>query len=300
MEIHHLKTFIAIAEYGTFGAAGKVVGLTQSAVSQQIKIIEEHLMVNLFDRTVRPPALTVHGLTLLEGARRIVKEYEITVRATKGEKISGSLVLGAIRTSFTGALPKALSNLRERYPQIHIHAQTMDSSELVSMVTTGRIDAAIIPSGIQLKDNISWVPFAVEPLVVISNVEVKKKTDKEILENAPFIKFSRNVITAGLINEELHKRNINVHVEMNIDSFAGIVRMVSHGFGVSVVPEQAKGDPLPVNIQKVPFGKPPINRILGIIRQKESRKRNIVSALYNELYELCGSTSSDLSSNDQS
>lgn len=298
MDVHHLKTFIAIAEYGTFGAAGKVVGLTQSAVSQQIKAIEEHLNVNLFDRTVRPPALTVHGVTLLEGARRIVKEYEITVRATKGERLSGNLVLGAIRTSFTGALPKALSNLRERYPQIRIHAQTLDSPDLVSMVTTGRLDAAIIPNGIPLKDDISWIPFAVEPLVVISNMEIRGKSDKEVLENAPFIKFSRKVITAGLINEELHKRKINVHTEMNIDSFAGIIRMVAHGLGVSVVPEQAQGDPFPAHIQKIPFGKPQINRILGIIYQKDSPKRSIVSALYNELYEICGTSSSILSQMD--
>ena len=116
MDIYYLKTFIAIAENGTFGAAGRVVGLTQSAVSQQIKTIEEQLGVDLFDRAVRPPALTVHGLTFLEGARRIVKEFEATTRATKGEKLSGNLILGAIRTSFTGALPKALSDLRKWYP----------------------------------------------------------------------------------------------------------------------------------------------------------------------------------------
>ncbi len=295
MDIDHLGTFIAIAENKTFGAAGKVVGLTQSAVSQQIRTIEDQLGVKLFDRSVRPPALTVQGLTLLEGARRVVREYENTARATKGERLSGNLVLGAIRTSFTGALPKALSNLRERYPQLRIHAQTLDSADLVSMVTAGRLDAAIIPSGIQLKDNIIWFPFAEEPLIVISSGDVKGKSDKEILENAPFIKFSRKVITARLINEEIHKRNINVHVEMNIDSFVGIIRMVSHGLGVSVVPEQAKGALLPGNIQKVPFGVPPIKRVLGIIRLRESNKSNIVSALFNELFEVCGSVSTELS-----
>jgi len=291
MDIHHLKTFIAIAENGTFGAAGKVVGLTQSAVSQQIKTIEDQLGVNLFDRTIRPPALTVHGLTLLEGAWRIVREYEITARATKGEKISGSLILGSIRTSFTGALPKALSNLRERYPHIRIHAQTLDSTELVSRVKAGRMDAAIVPGGIHLKEQIVWIPFAEEPLVVISNMEIRGKTDKEVLESSPFIKFSRKVLSANLINEEIRRRNINVEVEMNIDSFAGIVRMVSHGLGVSVVPEQAGGDAFPANIRKIPFGAPQIKRTLGIIYPLESPKSNIILALHTELCGLCGYTS---------
>lgn len=294
MEIDHLKSFIAITENGTFGAAGKVVGLTQSAVSQQVKTIEEQLGVKLFDRKVRPPALTVQGFTFLDGAKRIVREYEVTARATKGENISGNLILGAIRTSFIALLPKALSSLRERYPQLRVHAQTLDSYDLVSMVTAGRLDVAIIPSNIQLNDNILWLPFAIEPLIVISNKEVKGKTDKYILENSPFIRFSRKVPSANLVNEELRKRNINVHVEMNIDSYAAIIQLVSHGLGVSVVPEQARGVAFPPNIQKLPFGNPPLNRQLGIIYQKESTKNNIISALYSELCEFCGFKSSAL------
>ena len=53
MDIRHLKTFIAIADYGTFGAAGEVVFLSQSAVSQQVRTIEEFFGFKIFDRTVR-------------------------------------------------------------------------------------------------------------------------------------------------------------------------------------------------------------------------------------------------------
>ena len=81
---------------------------------------------------------------------------------------------------------------------------------------------------------------------------------------------------------------------MNIDSYAAIIQLVSHGLGVSVVPEQARGEDFPLNIRKVPFGIPPIKRLLGIIHQKESTKGNIISALYNELCELCGFKFSNL------
>ncbi len=294
METDYLKTFIAIAERGTFGAAGKIVGLTQSAVSQQIKSIEELLGVKLFDRTVRPPGLTVQGLTFLEGARKIVSDYEIIASTIKGEKLSGNLLLGAIRTSFIGALPMALSNLKERYPQLHVNARTLDTTEIVSSVTAGRLDAGIIPLIPQLKDDISWKPFAVEPLVVISNTDTAGKTDRDILENFPFIKFSRKVISARLINDEIRKRNINVQIEMNIDSFAAILHMVSHGLGVSVVPDQARRADFPSNIHKTPFGNPPVKRVLGIIYQKETTKRDIISVLHSELCNLCGFATSGL------
>ena len=294
MEIDYLKTFIAIAERGTFGAAGKMVGLTQSAVSQQIKSIEEQLGVKLFDRTVRPPGLTVQGLTFLEGARKIVSEYEVTARTIKGEKLSGNLLLGAIRTSFIGALPMALSNLKERYPQLRVNAHTLDTTEIISTVTAGRLDAGIIPLGIQLQDHISWKPFAVEPLVVISNTDTTGKTDRYILENFPFIKFSRKVLSAKLVDDEIQKRKIGVMIEMNIDSYAAILQMVSHGLGVSVVPDQARRADFPSNIHKTPFGNPPVKRVLGIIYQKETTKRDIISLLHSELCDLCGFTASSL------
>jgi DNA-binding transcriptional LysR family regulator len=294
MEIDYLKTFIAIAERGTFGAAGKMVGLTQSAVSQQIKSIEEQLGVKLFDRTVRPPGLTVQGLTFLEGARKIVSEYEVTARTIKGEKLSGNLLLGAIRTSFIGALPIALSNLKERYPQLRVNAHTLDTTEIISTVTAGRLDAGIIPHGIQLQDDISWKPFAVEPLVVISNTDTTGKTDRYILENFPFIKFSRKVLSAKLVDDEIRKRKIGVMIEMNIDSYAAILQMVSHGLGVSVVPDQARRADFPSNIHKTPFGNPPVKRVLGIIYQKETTKRDIISLLHSELCDLCGFTASSL------
>ena len=294
MEIDYLKTFIAIAERGTFGAAGKMVGLTQSAVSQQIKSIEEQLGVKLFDRTVRPPGLTVQGLTFLEGARKIVSEYEVTARTIKGEKLSGNLLLGAIRTSFIGALPMALSNLKERYPQLRVNAHTLDTTEIISTVTAGRLDAGIIPLGIQLQDHISWKPFAVEPLVVISNTDTTGKTDRYILENFPFIKFSRKVLSAKLVDDEIRTRKIGVMIEMNIDSYAAILQMVSHGLGVSVVPDQARRADFPSNIHKTPFGNPPVKRVLGIIYQKETTKRDIISLLHSELCDLCGFTASSL------
>ena len=294
MDIDYLKTFIAIAEHGTFRAAGKIVGLTQSAVSQQIKSVEEQLGVKLFDRTVRPPGLTVQGLTFLEGARKIVGEYETAARVTKGEKLYGNLLLGAIRTSFIGALPMALSNLKERYPQLHINAHTLDTPEIISSVTAGRLDAGIIPHGLILKDDISWKPFAVEPLVVISNTDMTGKTDRYILENFPYIKFSKKVISADQINNEIRKRNINVQIEMNIDSFAAILQMVSHGLGVSVVPDQARRADFPSNIHKTPFGNPPVKRVLGIIYRKETTKRDIISLLHSELCDLCGFAASGL------
>ncbi len=289
MDIRHLKTFIAIDDHGTFGAAGKAVGLTQSAISQQVRAIEEHLNVKVFDRTVRPPALTVHGIAVLERARKIVAEYDhISSIVTTGE-LAGSLILGTIRSSFAGILPKALSTLRDRYPQLRIRVNTDDSAGLASMVLTGRLDAAIIPEKTMVKERLRWMPFSVEPLKVIVLEDMKGDTDEELLENYPYIRFKRDAPVAHLIDNEVRHRKIKVTEEIQTDTFAAIIRMVSYGLGVGIVPEQAMENPFPSNIRAVPFGNPPIQRKVGVICLEDTTKLRIVEALHRELWLLSGS-----------
>jgi len=289
MDIRHLKTFIAIADYGTFGAAGEAVFLSQSAVSQHVRIIEESLGFKIFDRTVRPPALTERGVMLLESAKKIVKEYERMTQNLTGDGLSGRLSLGTIRASFKGALPKALLILRHRYPQLRIHVKTAVSTDLITSVETGRLDAAIIPSGTTVKRNLCWLPYTNEPLVVVADINTKGNTDIELLENSPYIKYFSHSSAALIIDKEFLRRNIHVHSRIDIDALEPIIRMVEHGLGVSVLPEPVGGEPFPPNIRKIPFGDPPLKRQLGIIYQKSSTKEKVISVLHNELFKLSGS-----------
>jgi DNA-binding transcriptional LysR family regulator len=289
MDIRHLKTLVAIADYGTFGAAGDAVFLSQSAVSQQVRAVEEFLGFKIFDRTVRPPALTARGAMLVESAKKIVKEYEGIIQHLTGDELSGSLSLGAIRASFKGALPKALTILRHRYPQLHVHVQTAVSTDLIVSVETGRLDAAIIPSGATLKKNLCWRPYANERFVVLADINAKGHTDKELLENSPYIKYFSHSSAALMIDREFLRRNIRVNSRIDIDALEPIIGLVEQGLGVSVVPEPAGSGPMSPNIRRIPFGDPPLKRQLGIIYQKSSAKEKIISVLHNELFKLSGS-----------
>jgi DNA-binding transcriptional LysR family regulator len=254
-----------------------------------VRIIEESLGFKIFDRTVRPPALTAPGAMLLEGARKIVKEYDRIIRNLTGDGLSGRLSLGTIRASFKGALPRALAILRHRYPQLRIHVQTAVSTDLITSVESGRLDAAIIPSGTTVKKNLCWLPYTNEALVVVADINTKGNTDIELLENSPYIKYFSHSTAALMIDKEFLRRNIHVHSRIDIDALEPIIRMIEHGLGVSVVPEPVGGEPFPPNIRKIPFGDPPLKRQLGIIYQKSSTKEKVISVLHNELFKLSGS-----------
>lgn len=289
VDIRQLKTLIAIADHGTFRGAADAVGLTQSAVSQHIRAVEDDLQLRLFDRSQRPPKLTVQGQTLVEAARKLVDEYERIVSNLSEGRLVGALHLGAIRTAPFSALPEALVVLRERFPELRIHVLTGDTTELPGMVMTGRIDAAIVPGEANLPREYRWMPFAVEPMWVIAPIHAEGATDRELLEGYPFIRFNRPVPSAYAIEQEIRRREIQVSEVMAIDSFAGIVEMVTHGLGVSVVPQQSYYRPFPPGIRHVAFGEPPISRTVGIIDKRGGGKSLLVDALHAELWRLSGS-----------
>lgn len=288
VDIRQLRTLIAIADHGTFGSAADAVGLTQSAVSQHIRAIEDDLQLRLFDRTQRPPRLTLQGQTLVEAARKLVCQYEQIVNSLAGGKLTGTLELGTMRTSLTGALPQALVILRDRFPDLRIHVITGDTADLPGMVATGRINAAILPEQSEFGDALRWMPFSIEPLRVIAPQWIEDTSERDILEHHPYIRFSRNVPCARLINQEIRRRNIAVSEVMAIDSFAGIVALVERGLGVSVVPQQTPEHAFPEGVRHVAFGDPPVTRIVGIIDKAGGTKSQLVDTLHEELWRLSG------------
>lgn len=289
MDIRHLKSLIAIADHNTFAAAGNAVGLTQSAISQQVRKIEDELQIKLFDRSSRPPVLTARGRSLIVGSREIVAQYERVTSEIAGNRLSGNLVLGVMPAALSSSLPRALSTLRNLYPGLRIQLRSRDPKNLMSLVETDQLDAAIVPTQPELAAGLRWSPYATEPLKVVAPASAKERSDQEILEAHPYIRFQRKALISDIIEEEIQRRGIVVKEEMQIDSFASIVLMVSYGLGVSVVPEQGVKRPFPDSVRTVQFGKPALSRTIGIIDKNVAATAEIVDVLHRELWRLSGS-----------
>lgn len=285
MDLRQLKTLIAIAEHGSFAAAGDAIGLTQSAISLHVKALEEHLETKLFDRTTRPPRLNIRGRNLVDRARDIVEQCEGLSDVVTGEALSGSLDLGSVPTLLSGALPSALRAIREQNPDLRIRVTSGLSADLVGQVHKGDLDAAVVTEPSQLQTGLSWHMFAEEPLMVIAPKGTKGTTDKELLNAGPFIRFQRFAWAGRLIDRHLKDRGIRVHTGMEIDSLEAIASMVKHGLGVSVVPDRI-GATLPEEVEKIPFGDPPLCRVVGVVERRDNPKSHHTKALVEVLSDL--------------
>ena len=287
MDLKHLKTLIAIAENGSFAAAGEAIGLTQSAISLHVKSLEDELETKLFDRTTRPPRLNTRGRNLIDRARTIVEQCEGLSDIATGEAFSGSLDIGSVPTLLSGILPPALSAIRGSHPDIRIRVSSGLSADLVGRVHKGELDVAVVTEPSQLQTGLSWHMFAKEPLMVIAPEGTVGETDRELLDAGPFIRFQRYAWAGRLIDTHLKDWGIRVHTGMEIDSLEAIASMVKHGLGVSVVPDRAAAD-LPSGIKKVPFGDPPLCRIIGVVERRDNPKIHLIRALVEILSDLAG------------
>lgn len=288
MDTRQLKTLLAIKSHGTFAQAADVVGLTPSAVSQQIQALEDELRTTIFDRSSRPPKITPEGLQVIEMAQDILRREEDTKASLRGDQVAGTLMLGSVRSSALNLLPRAMVQMRQRYPELKSSLRVSLSSNLIADVAGGRIDAAIVAEHLGMPGSLRWSPFLREPLWLIAPEGMESDDPIELLNTRPYIRFRSPVPLANLIDTELSRIGVVTNDVAEIDTIGAIVTGVRQGLGISVVPHVALQEPEDINIRKLPFGSPQVNRQIGIVERTASPRAEIISLLHTVLADLCG------------
>jgi len=144
LELDLLKTLVAIADTGNFSAAAQVVYRTPSAVSMQVKRIEELLGRAVFVRDSRTVTLTRDGEILLNHARRVLALNREVVAQFITPEVAGIVRLGAPDEAAERFLPMMLKRFGETHPGIIVDVIVEGSTSLVQQVKQGQIDIALL------------------------------------------------------------------------------------------------------------------------------------------------------------
>ncbi len=162
-----LRTFIAIVETGSFTRAAEVVHKTQSAVSMQMKRLEERTGRALFERDGRASKLTEDGERLLDYARRIVKLNSEAIAAFNVAKLSGRVRLGVPDDYADRYLPEILVRFSRTHPAVEVSVICEPTAMLLERIAVDDIDLAIIthtgsrdPAEIVRVERLLWVTSA--------------------------------------------------------------------------------------------------------------------------------------------
>lgn len=144
IDIEQLRTFIAIAETGSFTRAADVVHKTQSAVSMQMKRLEERLACPIFARDGRASKLTDDGERLLDYARRIVKLNVEALAAFSDAELTGRVRLGVPDDYADRYLPEIMARFSRAYPGAELTVTCEPTIDLFQRIEANELDLAIV------------------------------------------------------------------------------------------------------------------------------------------------------------
>lgn len=287
MDIRQLKTFIAIVEHGTLARAADAVGLTSSAVSQQIQALESEVRAELFDRSTRPMTLNSHGLQMLEAARNLVRSADDVIDAISGKAITGTFTIGSVRSSALSLLPRALVALKADYPELKLKLHVANSDELLNDVVSGRLDSAMVADHPGIASTLRWSPFINEPLFAIAPRGTPQMPATEMLSTLPYVRFNSRFRLAQLIDTELAKSRIVTNLIAEIDTMTAVVGSVVHGLGASVAPYTALKEAVG-EVVSASFGNPQVYRQIGLIERRTSTRTIVIDRLHQHLVSFSG------------
>lgn len=143
MDIHQLKTFVAVVREGSITRASELLHLSQPAVSAHIKAIEDAFELTLFERTSRGMSLTADGQRLLARAEQTLGAHQALMdEATRIKgRLTGKLRFGAGSNSNNEAVGRLLTTLSERFPEVEVVLKHGTSLEILTGIRNGSLDA---------------------------------------------------------------------------------------------------------------------------------------------------------------
>lgn len=242
LTLKQLRYVEALARHGHFGRAADAAGISQPALSMQIKTLEESLGLPLFDRGSKELCLTQFGDAFLDRAQGILREVDELAELARAsrDQLSGRLRIGIIPTVAPYLLPKIVGHLARDHPDIDLHIRETITPNLIGELSEGRIDMAIVALPIS-EPSLVEVPLFSENFVLI-----RPQADAE--KPVPSADDLREMRL--LLLEEGHcfrdqalsfcqMKSVLPRESLDGSSLSTLVQMVSAGIGVTLLPEMA-------------------------------------------------------------
>ncbi|MFO1071249.1 MAG: LysR substrate-binding domain-containing protein [Geminicoccaceae bacterium] len=228
LEPELLRSFVAIAETGSFTAAAQRVHRTQSAVSMQIKRLEQTLGAELFAREGRSVRLSGEGELLLPHARRVLQAHSEALAAFDREQLAGEVTLGAPDDYASTFLPRGLASFAESHAAVRVNLLCQPSVELIRLLADGTIDLALVTQG---SGEQGGTLLAREPLVWVTSA----MHDAHAKEPLPLAIFELGCPFRRAAVDALARAGRASRIAYTSVSLAGVHAAVEAGLAVAVM-----------------------------------------------------------------
>ncbi|WP_192498645.1 LysR family transcriptional regulator [Ornithinimicrobium pratense] len=285
----HLRTLRTVVEEGTLVAAADLMGLTPSAVSQQLARLQQEAGQAVLVRRGRNLAPTDAAAVLVRMAEEVQRLDESAraelERLTKD--VSGPLVVGAFATAVRALLPAALTDLRRAHPHLAPTIREAEPELSLDLVRGGQLDLAVVhdwtdyrltlPAGLSTHDIGQDVVDLVAPVGMSLPRRRDGRVDLHELDGQTWIDDTPGVYSDWLLGT-LREAGLSYRIGATVDTYPGKLALAGAGFGVTLVPRLGR-DLVPDSVVVLPLHDPPTRRVFLAHRQAAERRPAVEAAV---------------------
>src|SRR6476659_3905425 len=242
MHLRFLKTFCDIVDLGSLSRAAKANGVSQSNASQIVHHLEEHLGLQLIDRSKRPFLVTPEGKRFHEGARVIVQRYDDLEREVRSlhEATAARLTVASIYSVGLAHMSGLLRQFLGAHPRADVRFEYLHPHRVYEAVDQGQADLGLV-SYPEESASLATIPWRTEPIVLVCYPQhplaKRREVSLNMLRNEPFVAFQEGLKIREEIDAALSAQHVTVRVALAFDNIETIKRAIEIGAGVSLLPE---------------------------------------------------------------
>lgn len=241
MEIRQIQSFIMITQEGSFSKAAEILGYSQSAITVQIRLLENELGFKLFDRVSKRISLTPQGRKFLECATQISMQVRRAEQLKENaSELHNPLHIGTLTSLCFSKFPPILNYFRQNHPKVTMRITTASPKELIEMMDRNQLDLIYILD--RSRSNSSWVKVMEipEPIVFAASPDFHLAGRDEIsldeLLKEPFFLTERNENYRRELDHFLEACGKSLTPFLEISSTEFIIQMVKENCGITYLP----------------------------------------------------------------
>ena len=244
MHLETLKVFCDVVETKSFSVAASQNYVTQSAVSQQIRMLEEKYGKQLLERTRGNVQLTPAGDILYQVSKEIVqRSQDLEARLQAVSKIvNGTVRVATVHTIGLYELSAQLKGFLRSYPQVQLQLEYSRSTKIYDDALKGGIDLGIVAYPTR-RPGITVIPLREDRLVLVCAPQHPLAKHRQVsikkLAGEALVGFERDIPTRKETDRVLRRHDIDARYVMELDNVEVMKRVVEIGLGVALLPEHA-------------------------------------------------------------
>jgi LysR family transcriptional regulator, transcriptional activator of the cysJI operon len=248
MHIETLKSFCDLVETGSFSKAAALNFVSQSAISQQVRTLEERYDQPLIERGSRKGlALTDAGRLLYAEGKEIVERFRAmeTRLLDQSATVAGTVRVATVYSVGLHDLPPYIKRFIRQHPQVNVRVEYSRTDKVYEACLNNTIDFGLVALPLR-RPQLEVIPFREDRLVFVCPPEhalaKRRAVSLRRLAGEPFIGFERDIPTRKTIDRLLKQHGVAANYVMELDNIETIKRSVEAGIGVSILPESALGN----------------------------------------------------------